>query len=220
VKSSPRVGVGVIAGTVGIGGDIAVRVIHSANVRFGFSALGISHDFSQDGVTYGARFRPEAAQLTFDWFFFHGVHLSPGLLIYNGTKVTGTATSPAGTSFTLNNVTYQSSSANPLTGALAVTFRKTAPMVLFGFGNLVPRGSRRWSVTFDVGAAFSGSPKTALSFTGFACKPPNTSGPTCLNVATDPTVQANVVGEQASVNDKLKFFKYYPVVQLGFGYSF
>jgi hypothetical protein len=205
---------------LGIGGDIAVRVIHSANVRFGFSGLGISHDFSQDGVSYGARFRPEAAQLTFDWFFFHGVHLSPGLLIYNGTKVTGTATAPASTTFTLNSVTYESSSANPLTGALAVTLRKTAPMVLFGFGNLVPRGSRRWSITFDLGAAFSGAPRTALSFTGFACKPPSTSGPTCLNVATDPTVQANVVGEQASVNDKLKFFKIYPVVQLGFGYSF
>jgi len=218
--SAPRVGVGVMGGLLGFGGDVAVRVLPSANVRFGFSGLGISQNFDKDGISYGARLRLESAQLTFDYFFFHGFHLSPGLLIYNGNKITGTASAPAGSQFTLNSVNYESGSANPLTGTLAVTFRKAAPMILVGLGNLVPRGRRRWSVTFDVGAAFSGSPNAALNLTGLACTPPFTSGATCKNIATDPTVQSNVQAEQSSVNDKLKFFKVYPVVTVGFGYSF
>lgn len=217
-SSSPRVGVGVTAGLLGIGGDVAVRVLHSANVRFGFSGLGISQNFNKDQISYGARVRLEAAQLTFDWFFFHGIHLSPGMLIYNGIKITGTASAPAGNTITLNHVGYNMVS--PLAGTLAVTFRKTAPMVLFGFGNLVPRGSRHWSITFDMGAAFSGSPNAALNLTGTACPAPFTSGPTCADVATDPTVHSNVIAEQTSVNDKLKVFKVYPVITLGFGYSF
>jgi hypothetical protein len=207
-----------MAGLLGIGGDVAVRVLPSANVRFGFSGLGITHNFDNNGISYAAKLRLESAQLTFDWFFFHGIHLSPGMLIYNGTKITGTASAPAGNTITLNHVGYNIVS--PLTGALAVTFRKTAPMVLFGFGNLVPRGSRHWSITFDMGAAFSGSPNAALSLAGTACPAPFTSGPTCANLATDPTIHSNVIAEQTSVNDKLKFFKVYPVITLGFGYSF
>ena len=213
-------GVGVTAGLLGIGGDVAVRVLRSANIRFGFSGLGISQNFDKDGISYAANVRLEAAQLTLDWFFFHGIHLSPGMLIYNGTKINATASAPAGTTFTLNHVDYASSSASPLTGTLGVTFRKAAPMVLFGFGNLVPRGSRHWSITFDMGAAFSGSPNAALNLAGFACAPGNTSGATCLNVATDPTIHSNVTAEQSSVNDKLRFLKIYPVVTLGFGYAF
>ena len=206
------------AGLLGIGGDVAVRVLHSANVRFGFSGLGISQNFDKDQISYAAKVRLEAAQLTFDYFFFRGIHVSPGLLIYNGIKITGTASAPAGSSITLNSVDYNM--VTPLTGSLAVTFRKTAPMVLFGFGNLVPRGRRHWSITFDMGAAFSGSPNAALSLAGTACPAPKTSGPTCKDVTTDPTIQSNVIAEQSSVNDKLKFFKVYPVFTLGFGYSF
>lgn len=41
-----RVGVGVKISTLGIGGEAAVRVLRRANVRGGFNALGIGHNFS------------------------------------------------------------------------------------------------------------------------------------------------------------------------------
>jgi hypothetical protein len=215
VGSSPRVGVGVTSGLFGIGGEVAVRVLPSANVRFGFTGLGISHSFSRDQITYGARLRLEAAQLTFD-YFFHFIHLSPGLLLYNGTKITGTASALAGNTITLNHVDYLMSS--PLTGSLDVTFRKTAPVVMFGFGNLVPRKGRHWSITSDFGVAFSGSPNAALNLAGTAC-PVNPPGP-CADIATTPAIESNVIAEQSSVNDKLKFFKIYPVISVGFGWAF
>jgi hypothetical protein len=212
--------VGVKVGTLGVGGEVAVRVLHRANIRFGFSGLGLGYNFNHDGIDYGARVRMEGAQATFDYFLIGGFRISPGALLYNGTKITGTASVPSGSTFTLNDVTYESSTATPVAGSLGVTFRKVAPVLLFGLGNLIPRGRRRWSISSDFGVAFSGSPNAALNLTGRVCAPPNTSGPTCLDVATNSTVEANVAAEQSKLNSKLSFFKIYPVISIGFGYSF
>ncbi len=219
-EGSRRIGVGVKVGTLGVGGQVAVRVLHRANVRFGFSGLSFGYNFSRDQIVYGAKLRMEGAQATFDYFPFGGFHISPGALLYNGTQITGTASVASGNTFTLNGFPYQSSTTNPVTGSLAVTFRKVAPVLLFGFGNLVPRGRRHWSISTDFGVAFSGSPRAALNLTGLACPVGISSGPFCLDVATDPTVHSNVIAEQASVNDKVKFFKIYPVISIGFGWAF
>jgi hypothetical protein len=219
-SSSPRVGIGVMVGTLGVGGQVAVRVLRPLNIRAGFSGLGIGYNFNNDGLDYGAHLRLEGAPVTADFFFFHGMHVSGGGLLYNGTRITGTAAVSSGTTFTLNNVTYESSTSSPVAGTVGANFRKVAPMVGFGFGNLVPRGSRHWSITSDFGVAFTGSPNASLNLAGLACPAGTTSGPTCLNVATNASVQSNVVAEQANVNSKLKFFKIYPVFSLGFGYAF
>ena len=219
-ESSRRIGVGVKFGSLGVGGEVAVRVLHRANVRFGFSGLSLGYNFNRDQINYGARVRMEGAQATFDYFLIGGFRVSPGALLYNGTQITGTASVLSGNTFTLNSVSYESSATSPVTGSVAVTFRKAAPVLLFGLGNLIPRGRRRWSISSDFGVAFSGSPNAKLNLTGLACPPGITSGPTCLDVAANPTVHANVIAEQSSVNDKVKFFKIYPVASIGFGYSF
>jgi hypothetical protein len=218
--SSARFGVGVKLGSLGIGGEAAVRVLHRANVRFGFSGLSFGYNFNRDQINYGAKLRMEGAQATFDYFLFGGFHISPGALLYNGTQISGTASVASGNTFTLNGFPYQSSTTNPVTGSVAVTFRKAAPVLLFGFGNLVPRGRRHWSISSDFGVAFSGSPNAALNLTGQACPVGINSGPLCLDVATDPTIHSNVIAEQTSVNDKVKFLKIYPVASIGFGWAF
>jgi hypothetical protein len=220
VRSSPRIGIGVFVGSLGVGGQVAVRVLGPLNVRAGFSGLGIGYNFNNDGINYAARVRLEGAPATADFFFFHGIHLSGGALLYNGTQVTGTATVSSGQTFTLNDVSYESSAASPLAGSVGVTFRKAAPLAGIGFGNLVPRKGHHWSITADFDVAYSGSPRAALSLTGLACAPGKTSGSTCLSAATDPTIQSNIIGEQASINSKMHFFKIYPVMSLGFGYAF
>ena len=217
--SSPRVGIGVMVGTLGVGGQVAVRVLRPLNVRVGFSGFGIGYNFNNNGIDYGARLRLEGAQATLDYFFFHGIHISGGGLLYNGIQVTGTASVPSGSTFSLNSVSYESSAAAPVAGNAAITFRKVAPVALFGFGNLVPRGKRHWSITADFGAAYSGSPRAALNLAGQVCNPGHTSGPTCVSVATQ-NIQANVTAEQNSLNSKMNFLKIFPIISLGFGYAF
>ena len=99
-----------------------------------------------------------------------------------------------------------------------MTFNKVAPMILIGFGNLLPRSQRHFGLNLDAGVAFEGSPKAALNLAGNACL--TSTQVACLNAATDPTVQSNVQAEQTKLNNSLSPFKFYPVVALTFSYKF
>src|SRR6185295_3497319 len=124
-----------------------------------------------------------------------------------------------GSTLTLGNITYQSSTASPLTGTLDVKVRQAAPEILFGFGNLVP-GNRHFTINSDFGVVFQGSPNSTLALKGLACLPPNSSGPTCVDAATNPIVVANTKAQQEKLNSDLAVYKYYPVFSLGIGYRF
>jgi len=71
---------------------------------------------------------------------------------------------PAGKTFTLDGTTYTSSATDPVTGTGAVTMNKTAPKLTVGWGNLVPRSGRHFSVPVEIGAAYIGDPKVAVTW--------------------------------------------------------
>jgi len=213
-----EVGVGVKVSTLGVGGELALPVTHRSNVRFGFNAFNYNHTFLKDGVTYKGALDLRSAQAVFDIFpFTAGFHLSPGVLLYNGNKINANAAVPGGQSFTLNGTTYLSDAANPVTGTGKLTFYKAAPMILLGFGNLVPRSKSRFSVSFEVGAAYQGPPRAALGLSGSAC---DSTGLNCRTISSDPTIQSNVLAEQAKINKSASPFRFYPVVSFGVGYKF
>jgi hypothetical protein len=211
------VGIGVKASTLGIGGEVAFPVTHRSNVRFGFNAFNYSHTFDKDNVTYKGSLDLRSAQATWDLFLGKGFHLSPGVLLYNGNKISANASVPGGKSFTLNNVNYVSDSANPVSGTGKLDLNKAAPMLLLGFGNLVPRNHRHLSVTFELGAAYQGSPRVTLNFNGNVC---DSNGLNCRAISSDPTVLANIQKEQTKINKSASPFRFYPVISLGFGYRF
>lgn len=213
-------GAGVTAGTLGAGIQGAMSVTPYSNIRGGFNDFSYSDSLNKDGINYGGTLKLRSAQVTYDQYFKHmgGFHISPGALIYDANAGSASANIPAGQSFTLGNQTYYSSSASPVTGTGTITSAKAAPMVLFGFGNLVPRGERHWGVSLEAGVVFQGSAKTALSLGGMSCLVSPTAG--CVNTATDPNVQANLMSEQTKLNTELAPYKYYPVVALGVSYRF
>lgn len=210
------IGVGVKVSTLGIGGEVAVAVSNRSNVRFGFNAFSYGHTFDKDGVTYGGTLNLRSAQATYDIFLVRGLHVSPGVLVYNGDKVTANLSVPGGQSFTLSNTNYVSDAADPIMGTGKLTVYKVAPMVLFGIGNLVPR-SRHFSTSFDIGAAYQGPPRVALSLSGSAC---DSTGLNCRAISSDPTIQSNIVAEQAKLNKSASPYKFYPVISFGVGYKF
>ena len=93
------VGVGVKVSTLGIGGEVAVGVSHRSNVRVGFNAYSYGHTFDKDGVTYKGDLRLRSAQATYDLFLLKGLHISPGVLLYNGNQVSANASVPGGQTF-------------------------------------------------------------------------------------------------------------------------
>jgi hypothetical protein len=216
--SEPRVGIGVKGSFLGGGAEVAVRVTHHTNVRAGFNMFTYSRDFNKDSIAYNGQLNFKSVEAHYDIYPFAGkFHVSPGVLAYIGNPITATAAVPGGQSFSLGGTTYYSDSGTPVTGNGKINFNRAAPMATIGWGNLVPRNHSHFSVPVELGVAFQGSPKATLNLAGNVCDSP---GVNCRSVASDPTVQSNIVAEQTKVNNSMSFFKAYPIISVGFGYSF
>jgi hypothetical protein len=85
-----------------------------------------------------------------------------------------------------------------------------------GWGNLLPRSAKRFTVPFEVGFVYQGAPKTTLNLTGSAC---DLSGANCRN-AINPLIQSQVQAEQRKISNDIDFLQVYPIVSIGFGFKF
>ena len=215
----PRgIGAGVRVSSLGIGGEAAVELTGSTNLRGGFNLFGYSRGFSKDGISYAASLSWHSAEAHFDWFPFGGrIHLSPGLLVYNGNTISANASVPGGRTLTLNGVNYLSDPANPVSGSGKIGFNKAGPSVMLGWGNLVRRRGKGFVVNFEAGIAYQGAPKATLNLGGGVC---SSNGVNCRSIASDSVVQANVAAEQTKINHDMSPFKVYPLISLGLGYRF
>jgi hypothetical protein len=214
-QALPRFGAEVTVSTLGIGVDAATAVTQRSNVRVGFNAFNYSRTFSKDGIRYDGELSLRSFEILYDQYLVGGFHISPGLLAYDGNQGTANASVPGGQSFSLGGATYVSSPANPASGTGVLDTRKVAPMVLLGVGNLLPRSARHFTVNFEGGVVFQGSPKATLNLQGAACV-----SSFCQDIASTPAIQSNIQAEQTKINNSVGFFKYYPVLSVGFGYKF
>jgi len=219
VSSAPsHVGIAVKVTTLGAAIEVATPVSERINVRAGFSFFTLSHDFDSDGMALAASLKLRSFSTYLDWFpFGGGFHISPGVMLYNGNELRAVATVPPNKRFSLGDAELISNPANPVTGSAAVSFNRVAPSLLIGWGNLVPRGRRRWSIPFEIGVVYSRAPTATLSLRGSAC---SQNGTNCRSIAADPGLQADLVTQQNKLNNSLSPLKVLPVVSLGFSYKF
>ena len=211
-------GIAVKVGTLGVGVDLAVPVGRKVNVRASLNAFSLSHDFDEDGITLAATLKLRSASAYLDWFpFGGGFHLSPGVMLYNGNEVSANASVPGGRAFSLGDEDLVSDPARPVTGSASVAFEKVAPSLVLGWGNIVPRGNRRWSIPVELGLVYSRAPTATLNLVGGAC---HRNGTNCRNIATDPALQADLRKEEAELNDGISVLKLIPVLSFGFSFKF
>ena len=216
--SAPHFAAGIKLSSLGIGGEAALPITSKMDIRAGFNALSYSRNFNKDGVAYAGQLNFRSVEAHYDWFpFGGGFHLSPGMLVYNGNKVTANASVAGGQTFDLDGTTYASDPNNPVTGKGKIDFRKVAPTFTLGWGSLLPRSGRHWSIPFEIGAAYQNAPRATLSLSGGAC---DSTGLNCRDINSDPTVLSNVQAEQAKLNKDMSSFKFYPLISIGFGYRF
>ena len=208
---------GVKTSLLGAGSEVAARTTHRTNLRAGFNVLGYGRTFGKDGTDYHAHLDFRTIEAHYDIFpRAGGFHVGPGLLAYLGNPIAANALIAGNKSFTLGGHTYYSDPSNPATANGHINFNQVSPTATVGWGNLVHRDRKRFTVSFEVGAAFQGSPKATLRFGGNVCDSP---GVNCRSAASDPSVQSNVVSEQGKINKSLAPFKAYPIISVGFGYK-
>jgi hypothetical protein len=214
----PRPGIVLKFSSLGAGIDGGVSLNRLISIRGGSNFLNLSHGFSASGIRYDATLHFRSAEALVDITPLGDLfHISPGVVFYNGNEIIATAHVPGGQNFDLGNITVRSSPADPIHGTGKLTVNRSAPMIMFGFGNPIPHNHH---VTFfqDFGVVFQGAPKTTLNLAGTACDP--ATGLACVNAATDPTIQAQVQNEQTKINNDLAIVKFYPIASFGIGIRF
>lgn len=213
-----RLGVGIKMSSLGAGIEFATPVSQRSSLRTGFNIFIYGHPFDTDGFTYNGELNLRSGQVNYDWFpFRNAFHLSPGLLIYNGNTISANLSVSSGQTFHLDHNALQSDPKDPIRGNARITFRKIAPAILFGWGNILPRTPRHFSIPFEFGVVFHGQPKLTFDLTGKGCDP---KGRGCRSINSDATGRHDIEDEREAIESDISSFRFYPVVSVGFAYKF
>jgi hypothetical protein len=228
-KAFSQLAFGAGISTMGINLQAATNVNRYTNIRFVGNVFQYTANNISAGGTDGAKgFNIDAkvdlatAGVALDFYPLKSVALrfSPGVLFLNNNNGSGAITSQPGASFTLNNTTYYTSTTNPVLGNASLGLNTTKPAFTLttGWGNMIPRKGGHFSFPVELGVAFIGDPSINLALTsGQVC---NAQGQNCVNVATDPDVQANLQAQIAKYKNDLDPLKTFPIFSFGVAYNF
>jgi hypothetical protein len=220
-QHSRHIGIAALVGIGGIGGDVAVAVAPHFNIRVGGQFFGYSNSFQEEGALINARLHTGGGKASVDWFpFRNGFHVSPIVVFLNQTDVRATVLVPSGQTVSLGTGNYVSSKADPLHGSASIGVRKTAPGLVIGYGNIVPRSGKHFSFPVEAGFYYVGQPTLKVVFTGSACEPSLAQPLGCQSVDQDASFQKDLAAFVRRNNNNLSYASFLPVLSFGVGYSF
>ncbi len=198
-SSDATVDIDVHASTLGVGAGFAFPITKNLAGRISLNQYTYTYQSTTDKINYDATLELESVAALADWHLFNGItHLSAGV-IYNNNSLNMKAV-PVGTTFTINNVVYQT---NDITSLNAdISFNKAAPYLGFGWSGRASKTG--FSFKTDFGIMFQGAPKSKLTATG-----PSASA-----------AAANIAAAEAELDKKLSKYNKYPVISVGMGYAF
>jgi len=184
-------GIGIRAGTTGIGADLAWGIAPTLSARIGYSALKWGYDVDTSNVRYDGDLKLSNLSGLLD---FHP--LGPSFRLTGG--------------LILNDNKYQASG-RPSSGpgsfdAKVEPGHRAAPYIGVGWGNVAGAGVNFYA---DLGVMFMGSPKATLNA--------NCAG---LSAGECTTLRDRASVEEARLEDELKRLKAYPVLNLGLTIGF
>ena len=116
-KPFSQLSIGVGMGIMGVNLQAATNLNRYMNLRAVGNVFNYNiSNISTNGFNVGAKLNMATAGASVDFFPFpkHGLRFSPGVLFYNQNAASATFTVQQGTSFSLDDYTYYSSSTNPV----------------------------------------------------------------------------------------------------------
>ncbi len=186
------VGVGVRAGLLGAGVEVAKSINENIAVRLGVNSFSQSADQDIDGTRYDAEMDFSSTALMVDWFPFAGsFHLTAGYLS-SANELSGSATPAVGTDIG----GYTTVGGEKMTTTVELG---SGPYFGLGWGNVPAKG---FGISLEAGVVQMGTPDVSLTVTG------------------TPVPQSNIDQEVDNMTKDLDGFELYPVVALGVSYGF
>jgi hypothetical protein len=204
----------------GLGFQVATPLATKLNLRVGASMLNYSPTIMEEGFPIDGRVRMRSANVGVDVYPYRGsFHITPGITLYNGNRMTATTSIAPGGSFTINDNLYISDASDPVRGWFDVKLGpRIAPSLTMGWGNMLKR-SKNWNLQTDFGIQYIGRPSFTLVMTGTVCEPNNPSNG-CTSIQSDPDSLADLRQEQATVNQDIQVLRFYPILSTSLSYRF
>lgn len=192
------------AGTLGLGVSAGWRFADHLGVRAGVNYFGYSEDGNDiEGVSYNSELRLLSAPIGLDIYPWHNrsFRFSVGALI-NKNRLEGNSPSTGpGTFVELNGNLIDSGAV----GNISMESEQDifSPFLSIG-GDFYLNQAKTWSLGYELGVAYTGSPDVSLTRDGGA----------------DVNIDAQLEAERQQLEDKAKDFKFYPIVKVSVSFSF
>lgn len=192
-------GLGVKAGTLGLGVEGTWRPVPYFDLRIGANGYDYDDDGSQAGVNYDATLELDTVYATANLRFPLSPFRVTAGLVSNGNEFKMASTDAA--TFDLGGTVYTAADVGNLTST--TSFESTAPYVGIGYDFSM---LGKVGLNFDLGLLWQGDPNVTLGADGL--------------LANDPGFQAALEAERVELVDEMKDFRAWPVVSLGFVVNF
>jgi hypothetical protein len=190
--ASQAAGIGVRAGTTGLGADLAWGIAPTVSARLGYSALKWGYDVNTSNASYNGDVKLSNLSGLLDFHPLGPAFRLTGGVIFNDNKYQATGRPSSGIPGSFD--------------ATVKSGRSAAPYLGIGWGNVAGAGVNFYA---DLGLMFMGSPKATLN-----------ADCTGLSAGQCASLQSAAAAQQAELEDKLKHFKTYPVFNLGLTVGF
>lgn len=198
--SAQTFGLGLKAGTLGLGADAAVGLHPRIALRGGFGVFPFTPRFTWGDIKYDVELPSPQFTGTADIFLIGALRLTGGVMVSKPDFTLKSDLTSSGT-VTIGDVQFTGSDVGVVSGT--VVNNDVAPYVGLGFGRIARRGL---GFFVDLAVAFQGEPSVVLAATG--------------PIKDDPTFQSALAAEEVALADEIKIAKYYPILSLGLSFGF
>lgn len=203
--ASADFGVGVKAGTLGLGVEGRWSLLPWLDLRAGLNNYDYDDDGAQAGIDYDATLALDTYYLTGNFRFPLSPFRVTAGVFENGNEFLMGSQDTGGADFDIGGVSFSAADVGTLQGA--ATFSDVAPYLGIGYDFEI---FGKAGLNFDFGVLWQDSPEVSLEATGLASASP------AVQAALLPALET----ERLELEDEMSDFKAWPVISVSFVYNF
>ncbi|MEM8817707.1 MAG: hypothetical protein AAFX56_15960 [Pseudomonadota bacterium] len=198
-NADKNLGIGVKAGTLGIGVEGTWRALPWIDLRLGMNRYDYDDDGTQAGIPYDATLALDSFYATANLRFPLSPFRLTGGIYSNSNELQ--LTSVADGTFEIGGINFNAADVGTLSSV--TSFPSTSPYVGIGYDFTL---MGRVGLNLDLGVLWQGDPEVTLVADGV--------------LATDPTFISALESERQELDDEVSDYKAWPVLSIGFVVNF